>query len=90
MTTIAIIGCGLIGRAWATIFASHGFDVAMHDVVPGTAKAARAHIGRNLKDLTRHGLVDDPAAALKRIRVAADFIAEQVDRAHALFLPNGA
>jgi 3-hydroxyacyl-CoA dehydrogenase len=72
MTTIAIIGTGLIGRAWATIFASHGFDVAMHDVAPGAAKAARAHIGRNLKELAGHGLVDDPAASLKRIRVAAD------------------
>ncbi len=72
MTKIAIIGSGLIGRAWATIFASHGFEVAMHDPVPGVAKAARAHIGRNLRELAEHGLVDDPAAALKRIRLAND------------------
>jgi 3-hydroxyacyl-CoA dehydrogenase len=71
MTAVAIIGSGLIGRAWATIFASHGFDVAMHDAAPGAAKAARAHIGRNLKELAGHGLVDDPAASLKRIRVAS-------------------
>lgn len=71
MTKIAIIGSGLIGRAWATIFASHGFEVAMHDPVPGVAKAARAHIGRNLRELAGHGLVDDPAAALKRIRLAS-------------------
>lgn len=72
MTKIAIIGSGLIGRAWATIFASHGFEVAMHDPVPGVAKAARAHIGRNLRELAEHGLVDDPAAALKRVRLAND------------------
>ena len=71
MTKIAIIGTGLIGRAWATIFASHGFDVAMHDVAADAAKAARAHIGRNLKELAGHGLVDDPAASLRRIRVAS-------------------
>ncbi|MCA3675416.1 MAG: 3-hydroxyacyl-CoA dehydrogenase, partial [Methylobacterium sp.] len=71
MTKIAIIGSGLIGRAWATIFASHGFEVAMHDPVPDVAKAARAHIGRNLRELAGHGLVDDPAAALKRIRLAS-------------------
>ena len=64
MTAIAIVGSGLIGRAWATVFASHGFDVAMHDVAPGAAKAARAHIGRNLKELAGHGLVDDPARSL--------------------------
>jgi L-gulonate 3-dehydrogenase len=72
MTVIAIIGVGLIGRAWATIFASHGFDVAIYDPAPGAAKAARAHIGRNLKELAGHGLVDDPAQLLKRIRVATD------------------
>ena len=72
MTVIAIIGVGLIGRAWATIFASHGFDVAIYDPAPGAAKAARAHIGRNLKELAGHGLVDDPAQSLKRIRVATD------------------
>jgi L-gulonate 3-dehydrogenase len=72
VTKIAIVGSGLIGRAWATIFASHGFDVALHDVKPEAAKAARAHIGRNLKELAGHGLVDDPQASLARIRVAAD------------------
>lgn len=72
MTKIAIIGSGLIGRAWATIFASHGFDVALHDVVPAAAKAARAHIGKNLRELAGHGLVDDPKASLARIRVATD------------------
>ncbi len=72
MTKIAIIGSGLIGRAWATIFASHGFEVAIHDPIPGVAEAARAHIGRNLRELAGHGLVDDPATALKRIRLATD------------------
>ncbi len=70
MTRIAIIGSGLIGRAWATVFASHGFEVALHDAMPGVAKAARAHIGKNLKELAAHGLVDDPAGSLGRIRVA--------------------
>jgi L-gulonate 3-dehydrogenase len=72
MTKIAIIGSGLIGRAWATIFASHGFEVALHDVVPAAAKAARTHIGKNLRELAGHGLVADPKASLARIRVAAD------------------
>lgn len=72
MTKIAILGSGLIGRAWATVFASHGFEVAMHDVVPGVAKSARAHIGKNLRELARYGLVDDPKASLARIRVAKD------------------
>jgi L-gulonate 3-dehydrogenase len=72
MTKIAIVGSGLIGRAWATVFASHGFMVALHDVKPEAAKSARAHIGKNLRELAGHGLVDDPAGSLARIRVAKD------------------
>jgi len=71
MSKIAIVGSGLIGRAWATIFASHGFTVALYDLKPEAAKAARVHIGKNLKELAGHGLVDDPAGSLKRITVAA-------------------
>lgn len=70
MTKIAIVGSGLIGRAWATVFASHGFEVAMHDIDHAAAKAARAHIGRNLRELAGYGLVGDPKASLARIRVA--------------------
>lgn len=72
MTHIAIVGSGLIGRAWATVFASHGFSVALHDVAPGAAEAARAHIGTNLEELAGHGLVEDPKGSLSRIRVASD------------------
>ena len=72
MTSIAIVGSGLIGRAWATVFASHGFSVALHDVAPGAAEAARAHIGTNLEELAGHGLVADATGSVARIRVAGD------------------
>lgn len=87
MTKIAIVGSGLIGRAWATIFASHGFTVSLYDLKPEAAKAARAHIGKNLKELAGHGLVDDPAGSLKRISVATD-LAEALKGA-ALVQENG-
>jgi 3-hydroxyacyl-CoA dehydrogenase len=80
MTKIAIVGSGLIGRAWATVFASHGFDVALHDVAPGAADAAHTHIATNLGELAGHGLVDDPTGSLGRIRVAAD-LADVLDGA---------
>lgn len=72
MTKIAIVGSGLIGRAWATVFAGSGFQVALHDIAPGAAEAARAHIAANLEELAEHGLVDDPGSPLARIRVASD------------------
>lgn len=71
MTKIAIVGSGLIGRAWATVFASHGFEVALQDIKQEAAEAARAHIGKNLKELAGHGLVADPKGSLARIRVAS-------------------
>jgi L-gulonate 3-dehydrogenase len=87
MTKIAIVGSGLIGRAWATVFASHGFDVALHDVKQEAAQAARDHIAVNLRELAGHGLVEDPEGALARIRVAKD-LADALDGV-ALVQENG-
>lgn len=87
MTKIAIVGSGLIGRAWATIFASHGFEVALYDVNPAAPPAARTHIGNNLRELAEHGLVDDPGGALARIRIA-DSLADTLKGA-ALVQENG-
>lgn len=68
---IAIVGSGLIGRAWATQFAGTGFEVALHDPGAGVAKAARAFIGKSLKELQGLGLVKDAAASLGRVRLAS-------------------
>lgn len=70
MTKIAIIGAGLIGRAWATVFSSHGFEVALHDQTADIANTAKGHIRTNLKQLADLGLIEHPKEALDRIRVA--------------------
>ncbi|MCA0406774.1 MAG: 3-hydroxyacyl-CoA dehydrogenase [Proteobacteria bacterium] len=72
MTKIAIIGTGLIGRAWATIFCSHGFEVSLFDANPAAAKAAKGFIGKSLKELAGHGLVKDVKASLQRVHLAKD------------------
>lgn len=67
MTKIAIVGAGLIGRAWAIVFARAGFDVSLWD---GDAKALNASlgtIGERLEDLKKAELIADPSAVLKRI-----------------------
>lgn len=69
---VAIVGSGLIGRAWAVVFASHGFSVALYDAKPDAARAARAHARKTLKALAGQGLVADPDGAFMRIRVATD------------------
>src|SRR5689334_6682963 len=68
---IALIGAGLIGRAWAIVFARAGRRVALYDVVPDAAKGALGRIDANLADLAHAGLVDDPPSILARIAPAA-------------------
>ena len=67
---LAIVGVGLIGRAWAMVFARAGWQVALHDPVPAALAAAPGLIATGLAELARHGLCEDATAALARVRVA--------------------
>jgi L-gulonate 3-dehydrogenase len=73
MTTVGIIGTGLIGRAWAIVFARAGNRVHLLDATPAVAEAGLNLIRSSLDDLAGAGLLDEPpATVLGRIRVAAD------------------
>lgn len=67
---VAIVGAGLIGRAWAAIFARAGWEVRLSDPHIPTLKAAPRLIRDELHALARHGLADDPDGAVARISVA--------------------
>jgi 3-hydroxyacyl-CoA dehydrogenase len=71
MDRIAIVGAGLVGRAWAIVFARAGFEVTVWDGVDAAVPAALRTIGDRMDDLARAGLVDDPRGALARIRPVA-------------------
>ena len=68
---VAIVGVGLIGRAWAAIFARAGWQVRLTDPHAPTLQAAPGLIRDELHALARHGLADDPDGAAARISVAA-------------------
>ena len=68
--TAAIIGCGLIGRSWATVFARAGWHVRVFDSVPAQMDRALDLIGASLADQQRAGLVDDPDAAAALVSTA--------------------
>ncbi|AYR25645.1 3-hydroxyacyl-CoA dehydrogenase [Herbaspirillum rubrisubalbicans] len=69
---IAVIGAGLIGRAWAIVFARAGFEVALWDAVPQALQGCQQLLRENLADLAAHGLIaDPPQALLDRIHRAA-------------------
>ncbi|MEO8304586.1 MAG: 3-hydroxyacyl-CoA dehydrogenase [Betaproteobacteria bacterium] len=72
--TIAVVGAGLIGRAWSMVFARAGWRVRLNDQVPAQLDAARAFIAASLAEQAEYGLVTDPAAAMARI----DFVPELV------------
>ena len=71
MANAGIVGAGLIGRAWAHVFARAGWNVRVWDPDPGQREAAAALIERSLHDLAIHGLVSDPEGAARRVAVVA-------------------
>ncbi len=68
---VAIVGTGLIGRAWAAIFARAGWNVRLTDPHVPTLAAAPRLIRDELRALARHGLASDPDGAVARVSVAA-------------------
>ncbi len=71
MPTVGLVGVGLIGRAWANVFARAGWDVKAWDADPAITAAAPKLVGESLHDLARHGLVKEPDKAAARVRSAA-------------------
>lgn len=69
--TIGLIGAGLIGRSWANVFARGGWSVVLWDPSPEVRGSAAGLVAQSLDDLAAHGLVDDPKAAARRVRVVA-------------------
>jgi 3-hydroxyacyl-CoA dehydrogenase len=66
-----LVGVGLIGRAWANVFARAGWEVGLWDADREALAAAPERIEASLHDLERHGLVRDGAGAARRLHVAA-------------------
>jgi carnitine 3-dehydrogenase len=81
VSTVAVVGTGVIGESWARLFLARGLDVVATDPAPGAEERLRDA----LEDTTRLRFVADPAEAA----AAADFIQEngpeREDVKHALF-----
>jgi 3-hydroxyacyl-CoA dehydrogenase len=72
MTQVAVVGAGLIGRAWSIVFARAGFDVALWDPYPQQVEAALAFIGERLPELEEAGLLKEaPSSVARRVRQVA-------------------
>jgi 3-hydroxyacyl-CoA dehydrogenase len=79
--TVGIVGAGLIGRAWAIVFARSGFQVRLFDQVPAALDSCLGIIRDRLNDLQRFGLISEsPEVIGKRIRVTQS-LAEAIGEA---------
>jgi 3-hydroxyacyl-CoA dehydrogenase len=56
---IAIIGTGVIGASWASLFLAHGLDVVATDVAPGAEAALKRFVAAAWPALQRLGLAPD-------------------------------
>ena len=65
---IAVVGAGLIGRAWAIVFARAGCRVAIYDADSQALQACQTLLRDNVADLVEHGLIGEaPDIVLARI-----------------------
>ncbi|MGH9847910.1 MAG: 3-hydroxyacyl-CoA dehydrogenase [Blastocatellia bacterium] len=72
MEKVAIIGTGLIGRAWAMVFARAGHSVKLYDNAPGATDKAIRLIREGLEELQQFGLIkESPDTGMKRVSGAA-------------------
>ena len=70
--TIGVVGAGLIGRAWAIVFARAGFTVSVYDVNAAALEHAGAAVRQSLLDLQQAGLVDGVDQVMANIRFDGD------------------
>lgn len=74
---VAVIGCGLVGRAWAIAFARSGCEVRLYDPARATAEAAVEFANSVLPDLEKNDLLNghSGAAVAARLTVVPSIVA---------------
>ena len=77
--TVAIVGCGLVGRSWAVSFARGGWQVRLFDRDPLAAAAALEFVGRAAAELEAFDLsAGRTEAAIRSAVSVADSLARAV------------
>ena len=71
---VVLAGSGLMGASFAQIFAGHGYDVTLYDIVDTALDKARALIAVNQKAMVDQGALTAEAsgAVLEKIRYTTD------------------
>jgi 3-hydroxyacyl-CoA dehydrogenase len=69
MSKVGIVGAGLIGRAWANVFARAGWNVRVWDPDMKQRSEAVRLVTQSLHELAAHGLVQEPEVAAARVTI---------------------
>jgi L-gulonate 3-dehydrogenase len=81
MEKIAIVGAGLVGRAWAIVFARAGYPVMLYDANADTVAQSLATVEGNLNDLQEFGLITEAPSVIRARMSAAKSLKEVLDGA---------
>jgi L-gulonate 3-dehydrogenase len=81
MSKIALVGLGLVGRAWAISFARAGHEVALFDEKADAADEALRFADEILPELAANRLIADPPAAVRARMRRAPTLEEALDGA---------
>ncbi len=87
MTKVSLVGCGLVGGAWAVVFARAGLDATLYDPSPSAIETALRVARESAEALAKNGLTNGktadeimarltPAASLAEAAGSADYIQE--------------
>ncbi len=83
MATVACIGAGTVGSAFAVVFARAGHQVCLHDAAPEIVEtAALPRVRRTLDLLDQSGLLTEPVETIAARIIPSASIAEAVVDAH--------
>ena len=81
MDKIAIVGAGLVGRAWAIVFARAGYPVMLYDSNAETVTKSLETVESSLQDLQEFGLISEAPSVIRSRMTSAKSLKEVLDGA---------
>lgn len=81
--TVAVLGCGVIGRSWAKLFLTHGYTVKIWDPAPDIESQLSIYLGNDL--LQRLIISDSSAKAVSGAFFVQESGPESQLKKHALY-----
>ena len=81
MDKIAIVGAGLVGRAWAIVFARAGYPVMLYDSNSDIVAKSLETVESSLSDLQEFGLIAEAPSVIRARMTSAKTLKEVLDGA---------